>query len=280
MKPFLEHIQSHNVHPSLQIFNVDLGKQSSNWHYHPELELTYVISGTGLRLVGDHLGSFGPGDLVLTGENLPHDFMVVNDGDRAQFIVIQFSFALIERLPEFGDITLLLQRARTGCLFHSPPSSIVELLQGINKQEPAQKLISLFMLLHSLSKHEQSEQLCDEHYVVNTIGDVQRNRLNLVMDFIQDNYTRSIALSEIADVTAMTEPSFCRWFKRSMDCSFVNFLNKCRVEYASRLLLNSGSHIVVIGQQCGFDTISSFNRAFKKQYAVSPTQFRKRMKVV
>ena len=278
MIPYLEKIANKKDQPSLNTFEVLLGKQPSNWHYHPEIELTYVVSGHGIRLVGEHIGSFNAGDVLLTGKNLPHDFMVNNDEDEAEFIVIQFQESLVERFPEFASITRLIKLASRGALFHSPSLFVTSLLNQFNQQQPAQKLIDLLRVLDDLSQENNVMSLCSSSYGAQQLGQVQRHRLNHVIDFIQNNYMRSISLGEMASLTFMTEPSFCRWFKQTMDCSFINFLNKCRIEHANRLLISTDLQIAFIGQQCGFESLSSFNRAFKKHTDVSPMQYRKKMR--
>jgi mannose-6-phosphate isomerase-like protein (cupin superfamily) len=42
------------------------------WHHHPEFELTLTLNSVGQRFIGDHIGEYGDGDLVLIGPNLPH----------------------------------------------------------------------------------------------------------------------------------------------------------------------------------------------------------------
>lgn len=275
MKPFLEVVKSDEQASSFHFLEVTLTQKTSNWHYHSDIELTYVIEGSGIRLVGDHLGHFKQGDLMITGENLPHDFNMENADDRAKFLVIQFKQSLIATLPEFSQINKMLTDARHGIVFSKLPEPIGQLLLSFKDSPKALQLIQLFELLNQLSTIEHSTSLCSDLFATNPIGDAQLTRLNKVIDFVKNNYARNIELKEIAELSCMAEPSFCRWFKHTMDCSFVNYLNKCRVEQACQSLINTDRKVALIASDCGFESLSSFNRAFKKFKGLSPLQYKK-----
>jgi hypothetical protein len=88
----------------------------NQWHYHEELELTYIRQGSGTRFVGDHIENFQAGDLVLLGSNLPHFWRSEDpsfrEGNTAlcESTVVHFAPGLLSptfsHLPEFADILL------------------------------------------------------------------------------------------------------------------------------------------------------------------------------
>ena len=100
---------------------------SSPFHFHPEYELTAITRGYGNRFVGDHMGSFGPGDLVLVGSNLPHCWRSEsNTGHQgnSSSVVVQFredflGDAFFHR-TETNPLLLLLERSRHGIRFFHP----------------------------------------------------------------------------------------------------------------------------------------------------------------
>ncbi|MEL6942821.1 MAG: cupin domain-containing protein, partial [Bacteroidota bacterium] len=75
---------------SIRYLKVDVDNYSEYWHFHPEIEITYVEKGAGLRIVGDNISPFTSGDLVLLGKNLPHCYKVTD----AQYIAMHQSHAL------------------------------------------------------------------------------------------------------------------------------------------------------------------------------------------
>ncbi|HWA87124.1 MAG TPA: AraC family ligand binding domain-containing protein, partial [Opitutus sp.] len=95
------------------------------FHFHPECELTHIVGSRGLRFTGDHVGGFGPGDLVLFGPDLPHSYHNDPAGARgraaAHSQVIQFSpgclGGILQNAPEFLPVRRLLARASRGLQF-------------------------------------------------------------------------------------------------------------------------------------------------------------------
>ena len=97
MKASLEHL-SENINQPIQLKEIVQARFDAPYHFHPELELTLIISGEGKRFIGNQISDFSPGDLVLLGSNLPHcwqnhrnDWLGSDEtSDAAQAIVIHF----------------------------------------------------------------------------------------------------------------------------------------------------------------------------------------------
>lgn len=274
MKPLLEKVKPEDKSASFNLLEVKLSHKHAYWHYHPEIEITYILNGQGTRFVGDHVGQFKQGDLVITGVNLPHDFNVVN-GDEADFLVIQFSSGLLENFAELDLIHSLLNNAKKGLLFSNLSKELSTQLTTLEQLSTAKQLLSIIDILLQLAQSEEYEFLCNEQFALSKIDEKQQTRLNQVLSFITQHYARAIGLHEVADLTCMTEQSFCRWFKKTMDCNFTQYLHKVRIEEACRILIHTDAQVSVIAGNCGFDSISSFNRAFSRIKNMSPNQYRK-----
>src|SRR5215510_15807447 len=96
----------------------------ARWHYHDEYELHLIVATSGKAFVGDWIGQFQPGHLVLTGPRLPHNWIsldVPEGGVRLRDRVIQFHHAPIAKacasVPELAEVLPLLERARNGIEF-------------------------------------------------------------------------------------------------------------------------------------------------------------------
>ena len=86
---------------------------------------------------------------------------------------------------------------------------------------------------------------------------------------------QKMTVKEIADRVEFSESHFMRYFKENMGSSFVDYLREYRLTMAARLLVASDATILSIAEEVGFDNLSYFNRAFKKHYGVTPSQYRR-----
>src|SRR5687767_11406840 len=122
------------------------------WHYHPELELHYVIKGEGVRLIGDNISNFSSGEIILLGENLPHtwrcrdEYFQHNPELEVEAVVIQFLPDCLGQhllhLPEAFLLPRLFEKAQNGMLIgQSTRSSLAPLMLAAVKATNLDRLI-------------------------------------------------------------------------------------------------------------------------------------------
>ncbi|WP_333852244.1 AraC family transcriptional regulator [Epilithonimonas sp.] len=249
------------------------------YHYHPELELVCVLSGSGTRHVGYHKSSFRDGDLVLIGSNIPHSGFGLNSSDPHEEIVIQFREEIIQFSKDIVELTNLrkmLSVAKFGVLFSSSTKKrILPKLQEILKTKNNKRYLLLLKLLVELSD-EKDYVLLNKEVMPHTIISKNRERLQSIFTFVEKNYQKEIDINEIAAIVNLTLPSFCNFFKKTMKITFTDFLNQYRIEKACHHILQGKS----VSESCystGYNNISYFNRAFKKYVGKTPTEFNNEM---
>ena len=101
------------------------------------------------------------------------------------------------------------------------------------------------------------------------------DKMKVVLKYVENNYADKISIADIADVAGFSESHFMRYFKETMGTSFVDYLKDYRLTMAARLLQSSDSSVLSISGEVGFESLSYFNRAFKKHYGMTPLQYRK-----
>jgi|TARA_B100000780_G_scaffold271840_1_gene233183 AraC-like DNA-binding protein len=283
IKANLEAIQLENRSFSYQLFDVknnNLNNKLKSWHYHPEIELVYVNNGKGKRQVGLHLSNFQDGDLVMIGSNVPHTgFTEHFDKDRKE-VVIQFKSNFlgdsIDKVLEFKNINKLFELSKRGLVFSGETKKKIGItMLGLQYETPIQKILTLIKMLNDLSISKDVTILNAENFDSENIQ--ENERIKKVFNYIRRSYKEEVSLNEVSELVFMTPPSFCRYFKSKTNKTFTTFLNEYRINNALKLLAQSELDIKNICFQCGYNNFSHFNRLFKKQIQMTPSEYRRKM---
>lgn len=249
------------------------------WHFHEEYELVYIEAESGPRHVGDHISTYQKSDLVLIGSNIPHlnfDYGLKTDYRK---VVVHLKRDFIERhiekSPELSVIKSLFERSQHGLAFAGPlKKKIGEQLFGFEQLQPFEQYIQLLEVLQLLSETDSFSLLHERPYT-RRISERQQNRMRAIYAFIDKNYHKKIELNEIALISNMTKEAFCRYFKKETGYTFTTFLNRYRVSQSKRYLM-SGKSVSDACYSSGFESLSYYNRIFKKVTNENPSAFRKR----
>jgi AraC-like DNA-binding protein/quercetin dioxygenase-like cupin family protein len=251
------------------------------WHYHPELELSLVVSGSGLRHVGDSIEAFGPGDLVLVGSGIPHCWLSTPTAARTDAaIVLQFSpdafggafLGLLETRP----IALLLRRAALGLHFDGAPrdaaATILQTLTrpGITRLEKLSGLISLLTEL-AAAGGGRALALTEGH----PCGARESSRAAEVLRYIRQHAAERISRPEVARLAGMSSGTFSRFFARQFGKPFVAYVAEVRIANACRLLREHDQSVSGVAHEVGFTNLANFNRTFLRLKGMTPSAYRK-----
>lgn len=283
--------------PTLEVINHSFGSsfsyskfeenenlKSNLWHYHPEIELVYVNGGSGKRQIGSHVSYYNNGDLVLIGSNLPHCGLTNQDTGNKNETIIQIKHDFLGSdffdSPEMKNCHNLFKQAKSGIVFTGETKTrIGKRIEEMETQPPFQKLITLLTVLNEL-------EFTDEYELLNADGfslqmQVQDNdKINVVFNFIKDNFQEPISLEEISSMVYMTEPSFCRFFKKITNKTFTHFVNEYRLTHASKLLAEKTISINEVCYESGFNNFSHFSKLFKAYTGKSALQYRQELKTI
>jgi len=95
-----------------------------------------------------------------------------------------------------------------------------------------------------------------------------------VYNYIRENFSKPISLAKISKIAHMSPSSFSRFFKKNCGAGFVEYLNSVRMNKACHLLRETEYQIFEISADCGFTSISNFNKHFRKTENMSPRNYR------
>ena len=252
------------------------------WHFHPEYEIHQVITTNGRYYVGDFIGEFEPGNLVLTGPNLPHNWVSDVPPDIVIPLrgrVVQFSESFIgdvkKVFPELAQFEQVLELSRRGALFSKKTSnSVAPMLEELVDAQGVRRIELFLNVIGTMSRCSQIQSLTSTSYLPDPSG-FMSNGINEALAYINSHLTEQFSETDLAAISGRTASYFSRSFKRHTGMALVQYVNRLRINLACQLLMNKDElSITDICYEVGFNNISNFNRQFLALKGMSPSRFR------
>ena len=253
-------------------------------HFHRAYELVLVKGSYGKRLVGTNGEDFYGRDLLLVGPGVIHGWMSEGlIGEHPTNLVLKFQDShlgndLLSR-NEFASLRKMLKESYCALLFEDNiiDEMMSELLL-IAKSGPGELMVRLVLVLERLSRCAYRKILANHHTDAPASIDVDIQRLARILEYISIHSAEPISLQQISLALNMSVPTFTRFFRRMVGCSFVAYLMKWRLDRARVLLCNCDDSILTISIKVGFNNLAHFNRQFKRQFGSAPRAFKATLK--
>lgn len=254
----------------------------AKWHYHPEYELHLTRATSGVMMVGDHIGEFEPGCLVLTGPNVPHNWVSdIEPGTlvRNRDMLIQFTAEWANRVagfcPELGSIRALFEDAVYGVKFHGATAAAGRrLLAQMGAANGAERVLMFLQIMIALSRDPSERRKLSRLAPASTEVELPAE-LDAAMRYVLENYSEDIDLSSVARHCGLEPQAFSRLFKRQTGHTFARYVILARIYAACSLLTQTYRPITDICFDVGFNNIANFNRQFFKICARTPSDYRR-----
>lgn len=254
-------------------------------HIHDVLELNFVANAAGARrVVGDSSEVIDNLDLVLiTSPDLEHvweqyeckseDIHEVTVQFRLNFDLDTSSF----RFSAYKSIYDMLIRAQRGLAF--PPEAIMLVYHRLARLSSIEEgfiaVQEFFSILYELSKFNDARELASSSFAkVEVVS--ESKRILKVKNYIDEHYKDDLSLEQLADLVGMTPTAFSRYFKQRTAKNISEYIVDIRLGHAARLLVDTSDSVSEICWATGFNTLSNFNRLFRKRKGCSPTEFREK----
>ncbi len=286
MKPLLRKFSAPLERPYL-LLHEERPHFRNVWHYHPELELHYIIRGEGVRFIGDNVSNFTHGEILLVGENLPHTWRSTEayfDEDQdltVEVIVMQFLPDCLGqgllKLPDARLLPQLYEKAKSGLMITGKTrDEVAKLMEAAPDAADLDSILILFSLLKALAETEDYETIINGSNVFHQSNVLYASRLNDVFNFTLGNYKTDISLEQVAELSNLTVTSFCRYFKLMTNKTYHEFLTEIRISQACRALVETDVLMAVVCFECGFNNLSNFYRHFKKITGTTPRNYKRK----
>jgi AraC-like DNA-binding protein len=266
---------------SFKVWSHGYPYRTVRWHFHPEYEIHLITSTTGKFFVGDHIGSFEPGNLVMTGSNLPHNWVSsVPQETRVdeRCLVLQFDAEFATRaiaaFPELKRVEPLLDASRWGVLFTPKAGMAAEPIMREMLGAQGIRRITLFVaLLDVLLQSTEQVKLASAAYRSDSASYAETH-INHVLAYIGKNLSQELRETELAELAGQSVSAFSRYFRRHAGLTFVQYVNRLRINLACQLLMAGELSITDICYQVGFNNLSNFNRQFLLLKEMPPSRWR------
>jgi AraC-like DNA-binding protein len=253
----------------------------ARWHFHDEYELHLITATSGKAFVGDWIGPFQPGHLVLCGPRLPHNWVSLDlpeGGVPERDLVIQFAHAPIahaaQMIPELAEVLPLLERSRHGIEFFGLSDRAEAHWRHLKHARGLQRFAAFCEFLGDLARCTDY-RLLSSVQMQNDEGDTELDRIGVIIDRISVDMATPISAAEAAAELGLSESRFSRLFRRATGNTFTDFVNRVRINRACHLLMETDRLVTHICYEVGFNNVANFNRRFLEIKGLTPSEFRR-----
>ncbi len=250
-----------------------------HWHFHPEIELTLITAGRGLRFVGDSVEEFREGDLCLLGRDCPHSwYSDPRSPGPVRSLVVQFPpdlfGAALLAASEMRGIVRLLERSRRGLCFHGADrgraAGLVERLCRAPSGS-SERMLGLLTALAALAEGDGGRELASG---VRALDASAQRRLGELFAHLHE-HQGEIGQKAAAQRLGLAPSAFSRFFRRTVGKTFVAYRNDLRIGIACRALIEDDRPVTAVAHQAGFANLANFNRRFRAAKRMTPREFRR-----
>lgn len=251
-------------------------------HVHDTLELNFIENGAGAqRIVGDNVGHIGELELVLiAAPGLAHGWLQGDCQSKSiHELTLQFHLDTdsnpMFQVKAFHSIRKMMDDAKRGIAFDTQTiMRCYPLLMTLKDYTGYFSVSKFFDLLYHLSLGEWRTLASNSFSSNDDASDSQRIRI--VKNYVDRHYAEEIRLADVAAMVGMVPGAFSRYFVQHTGRLLSEYMVEARLGHATRDLVDTAMSVSEIGYACGYNTLSNFNRLFKKYKGCTPSEFREK----
>ena len=261
-------------------------------HNHDFIELAYVLSGSGIHYINGVEKAVCAGHVCFINYNASHCFISDEKAQPLDVLNILFTPETFESIGvNFEEFVAMASERLHSFLFDEESeeksymvisdesNAIRNLFETMYKEYVEQNdgyksmlvgyLCQLFIKFMRIYK---KQCLSKGETVTN-----QPEYINMVIEYVQNNYSNKITLSELSKIALLSPNHFCKIFKNLTGKTVSEYIQRLRIEKACDLLKDKDKSIEMIAGLVGYKNTVNFRRAFKKEMGCLPNDYRKRI---
>lgn len=282
-----EQVQRGTVMYPLQIYNItsEREKLCTPCHWHKEIEVLYIIKGKFSLMVDEEKFTGRAGDIFWISQEQLHGISTCDELTEYYALVFPMEYLNFEMF-DYVQSRYLNPLCHKKMFYPAKiPSNTAHyrkvwdelmLIAELDRERNQGYQIAVkASLLKCISMLIQDELLCSMDEKDLNTADYKMQNLKAILAYINKKYSEKLNLEDLAEEFNLSAKYFSRYFKKNFNQSFVEYLNRYRIEQAAGLLMNTDMPIGEIALCVGFDNFSYFIRQFKKTHHCTPSFFRK-----
>lgn len=266
---------------ALSLFRHNVEQVSVKYHWHPEIELVYVEKGSFNININQKSYVTQPGDIYFINSGELHEMNHIAGQVRFESVVFfpyildfdvknPFQRSFIDPIKS-GEVCLPHRIDQNDDCYDAVREQVGRILSAGNDEfSKSQQLVALYELILILFREKKmySGRL-------NKTDARNSEIIKNIIAYIEENLGEKITLSQLAQIPSFTEKYFCSFFKKQTGVTPTEYINRVRLERACELMRMHAFSVTDAAFETGFESLSYFIRRFKKQFGLSPAQYKK-----
>ena len=248
-------------------------------HMHGSFELSFVLEGSAQFSQGEKTRTIYPGDLILTNPYEPHSY-VAQQEEPLVLLTMQIHKLFLRRYVDCVP-KLVFDGSRLEALpaeeYHSLARLIFQTALAYFESELSKQFDVLGYATILMGKLVSSLEWKLEENPDSSEKELQKNRVQRLISYIDEHYRQKITLSMLADMEGLTTTYMSHFFKKAFGVSFQTYLSTQRLEKALVLMHDKSLSMVDICMNCGFSDNRYLEAACKRTLGCSVSEYRKRL---
>ena len=249
---------------------IKLTRGSSRLHWHDNVEIAFSLEGFCHFLVDGTLYKAEPGDMVVIGPHIVHQFFPISACEK--FVVLQLAPQNLKNIhvspyrsktfitrKELSENPILLHRIDTlfEWLLADPGSTVANI-------DPAQQALCLYLYC-SLARHFPNEALPYS-------SKVELQEFHTIFHYVRKHFKENITVSSIASALYVNRNKVSQLFLKYAATSLSDYIRDLRIDNA-KLLLSAGTSIIQAALESGFQSVRTFNDNFRQHTGITPSEY-------
>ncbi|MGT2928866.1 helix-turn-helix domain-containing protein [Streptococcus dentasini] len=279
---FNHHLLPYNYYHTI----IENGRPDTLFHWHPEMELSYIYEGHAQYHIDYDYFDTQPGDIVLIRPNGMHSIHPIGNerqvSDTFQCHLDIVGYSIVDQVslhylqPLQNSDYKFIPIIKPNMAGYEELQSCLFAIFKLVKEEHRH-----FELLLKAKINEFLYLLFHYRYVIRKVTDDayrKNEKIRELVDYINQHYEQPMSIEFLADMIGYSKTHFMAVFKKHTGTSCTEFIIQVRLSKACYELINSSQSVLEIATKVGFNNLSNFNRQFKRYYQLTPSQYRKQQK--